>query len=390
MRKTLLTFILFGFFTSLSAQFVPTFKQVDKSSVRQLEAILMKQSRPRYVFPAEMTMSREVALRWENVQQFIGSKQFNSTGSNKFRAALEWQTDFKYLRAWGQARISFENVLTFNSSTSKIRLPRAFLGYNFVTYGPVTFHTTMGRRPLNLMYESQVMFSTTADGITGYLGYGSEKWGNAQTTVGIYTNGKPFWIVDAKYTDILLKGFYLDYSFIYWGQHLPSDALEFPFQWRYDISQFLIGWDNTPKWLKIDAKISAALLVNHHAWVNYMTNFQPENLGGYVTFQLGRVRKKGDFSFQAQWQLIPANLIPDFDFAGIGRGATVGKSIYATSDIRNANGSTNFNGWELVLQYSLTDDITSKVRFQRSISYNSNIGLPANMSKFSMDMLYNF
>ena len=61
---------------------------------------------------------------------------------------------------------------------------------------------------------------------------------------------------------------------------------------RFNISQFLVGWEYKPEIIKRDIKVFAALLNNHGATkTNVVCHGSKEKMAGYVGLQLGSVKK---------------------------------------------------------------------------------------------------
>lgn len=381
--------------SSLFAQLTPTLRQSTQYSVRELEEWLKTQSRPNYVLPAKYSIAGQVTASWKNVYEKLGSQSQVGTDASKpsNQYSINSEILFNYFkgRTFGNARLNFRNTAgTFGGSANSISLSRAFIGYHILTYGPHTLDLNVGRRNLRKIYNSQIMFKSQADGITGFAYYMWKNIVEYQATMGLYTsNPASFWVVRGRLFNIANMGFYFDYDYIFWGKNKRSSSF-FDLETKYGVSQFLIGWERIPAWLGSNLQFFVALLYNNRAQPNVLSLNKRQNLAGYVGGQFGTVKNKGDFSIQGQLQFCQLQAVPEWDMAGIGRGNTAKGDFFKASDVGLANGNTNFKGWEVKLNYALTKQITVSAELQRSLSLNKDIGQPANYTTFSLTSSYSF
>lgn len=381
--------------TSLFAQLSPTLRQTTRYSVRELEDWLQKQDRPNYVTPARFTIGGQVVGKWKNVQETLGGVnqvgQNTSVSNNQFTVDTEIQSSYALGRTFGNIRLKFSNTAgTFNGTANSINLSRAYLGYHFITYGPHTLDVQAGRRALGKIYNSQIMFKNTCDGATLFAFYGWKKIVEYQFIGGVYTsNPGPFWVTRGRLFNMANLGFYFDYAYIFWGKVKPSSNIT-QIGTKYGVSQYLIGWERKPEWLGTNIQAFAALLVNSRAVAHALSDNKKENLAGYVGLQYGTVKSKGDFSLQGQLQFCQLQAVPNWDVSGIGRGNKAKADFFKASNITQANGNTNYKGWELTLNYALTDQITLTTSFQRSVNLSKAIGLPSSYSNYSLSTAYSY
>lgn len=396
--KYLKFFIIFSIIctTSLHAQLAPSLRETTKYSVRQLEDWLKRQNRPNYLVPATLSISGDVSSSWENIYEVLGKQPQVGSGTsnpnNVFGISTKLQLSYKAGKTWGVGRLTFKNTGgVFNGSANSINLGRAFIGYHFFTGGPMKLDITAGRRELNTMYNSQIAYSGKGDGATGYFSY---QWGSIadlQATGGLYTSlNASFFIVRGSIFNIANLGAYIDYSFSYWGSAKPVAAIS-TFNTKYGVSQFLMGWDFSPRSLfKHDIQLFVALLTNHRAVCIPLSNGAPERGAGYVGAQVGRTKKRNDWSLQGQLQFCQLQAVPEWDVSGIGQGASARGAFNKATSLNLINGKTNYKGWQLKLQYALTDTITLTSSLKRALPDNKAIGRDSNFTSFKLEAVFSF
>lgn len=388
---------LFSCFLALPlyAQLTPTLRQSTKYSVRELQDWLEKQDRPNYVIPYRYSIAGQVVAKWKNDHQTLGSETVVGSGSskpsNQYSAQTEVQFLYEYGRAFGNARLVFSNKGgLFKGSANSISLNRAYIGYHFITYGPHTIDVNLGRRDLNKLYNSQMMFRSKADGATLFAFYIWKNIVEFQTYAGIYsTNPSSFWLLRGRLFNIANLGFYFDYVWVDWGAVKPSSNVT-NIKTKYGCSQYLIGWERKPKWLGTNIQAFAALIVNNRAKPHPLSANKKENLAGYVGIQYGTTKKKGAVSAQAQLQFCQLQAIPPWDFAGIGRGPVARDDLFSASTLGDVNGNTNYQGYQLKLNYALTDQIIIGSSFQRSVNLSDLIGPTSSYTNFQVSTTYIF
>ncbi len=381
---------------SLFAQLPPTLKTTENYNLRELEAWLKKENRPRYVTPPVFSIDGDVGATWDTTHEVLGSQPQVGTGSGRPNDAFNVGTKLQFLykagRTWGGARIGFDNGAgIFGGTANAIKLSRAFIGYHFVTHGPFICDLTAGRRSLTQMFDSQLMYRNYGDGACLFLNY---QWKNVmeiQVTNGVFinTNSVAFWVMSARLFNIANKGFYINYSYNDWGGNRPSNSLSL-IDTKFYISQVLAGWECNPKWLKTEFKAFGAFLVNSGATENILSTFKKENLAGYVGVQFGRARKRNDIAVQGQLQVCQLQAVPDWDFSGIGRGNAARGSLFTSTTLKGVNGNTNYKGFQIQVLYALSTNLTLQATLKRSLSLNNHIGLPSNFTKFSLESSFTF
>ena len=119
-----------------------------------------------------------------------------------------------------------------------------------------------------------------------------------------------------------------------------------------------------------------AFLINGVAKKRAILNNRRDNLAGYVGFNMGELRKRGDYSFDINFQYVQPQAIPDFDFAGIGKGNSDNIGLYTTNydgtggatTSSTAVGKANYLGGQVEVLYLFSSNLTISQSFKISQS----------------------
>jgi hypothetical protein len=121
-------------------------------------------------------------------------------------------------------------------------------------------------------------------------------------------------------------------------------------------------------------------------------------LAGYVGFSIGELKKKGDWAFDINYQVVEAQSIPDFDVQGIGLGNAADTGFYTatikgTGDPntrKTAGGNTNYRGFQLTLDWLLTNQLDFQQSWQQSITLQKNIGKFHRYKQYEIEFIYSY
>lgn len=389
----LFLFILFS--APLSAQVMPSYKMTKQYSVRQLEEWLKKNVRPGFINPANFDVAFQINTGWKYTHDLMNSVSLVgfSAGrpSNSYFANLTVDYDYSFGRFSLVARTSFRNSGgLFGGTARNFELERGYISWRITVRGPFSSRLDAGRRSLTKIYNSQMQFTGRADGLTFINSYLWDKVFDARVTGGIYIFSVPrgFGLLRAGLFNIADLGFYFDFAYSYWGDNRPPGATN-NINIKYNLTQYLVGWDYKPKWLNKDIKVFGALIKNVGATANFLTNGSKESMAGYVGLQLGSAKKQGNYSFQFMLQTCALQAIPPWDMDGIGIGRAP-VTVFTATNIANANTNTNFKGWEGAALYAVTDQLTLTMKLQRSVTRNQAIGQPKNFTTYKLETQYIF
>lgn len=394
MRLTFLS-LIFLFSAPLSAQVMPSYKMTKQYSVRQLEDWLKKNVRPGFINPADFNVAFQINTGWKYVHDMINSASqvgFSAgRPSNSYFANLTVDYDYSFGRFSLVARTTFRNSGgLFGGTANAFGLDRGYIAWRLTTRGPFSSRLDVGRRSLTKVYNSQMQFIGRAEGFTLINSYLWDKVVDARLTGGIYIFSVPrgFGVLRAGLFNIADLGFYFDFAYSYWGDNRPPDASN-NIDVKFNLTQYLVGWDYKPKWLNKDIKVFAAFIKNVGATSNFLTNGSKESMAGYVGVQLGSAKKQGNYSFQFMLQTCALQAIPPWDMDGIGIGRPT-TSLFTSTNIATTNTNTNFKGWEGVALYAITDELTLTMKLQRSVTRNQAIGQPRNFTSYKLETQYIF
>jgi hypothetical protein len=180
-----------------------------------------------------------------------------------------------------------------------------------------------------------------------------------------------------------------------------SNASGIPHQFQFLVSQWLIGYKFIPVQFDRVVNFYLATLYNHVAERHAISDYKKANNGGYVGFSVGQAKLQGDWVFEASYQFLQAQCVPDFDASGVGLGNTSGNAFYyaktgaKASDYvlntrKTAEGNVNFRGFELTLQYLLSNNLNLFQQWKQGITLDKHIGPFRKYKQYEVDFIYNF
>jgi hypothetical protein len=268
-----------------------------------------------------------------------------------------------------------------------------YFGYNVWDRKEYDFlDLEIGRRQMNKIFDSRIQFKSRFDGILlNYSRLFKPDWK-------IYIEGGPF-VIDFRAghygivaemgtLDFFESGVDLKYSIIDWMKHGENRCfVNNPRGARFVVSQWTAAYnfkkDNFV--LHRKARIYGAFLTNFAAPRTIATFYKRQNIGWYIGFLVGDVKKKGDWSVDMNFQVVQAQAIPDPDVNGISRGNVLKQSFTETQ-----NGRTNYKGWHFETLYAITDDLNLDVTYEFSNAYNGKIGGSHTYHKAEVDFILEF
>lgn len=387
-----------------------------------------------------LTISGDVRAEYRRIEECedghsVRSKKANigwPKGHNDFDVQFNLRFDYVCNKAWGVAHLQFDNRAgVCNDFTSKdpetnafidpdglngsgtgcdIDLKKAYFGYNIYCDGATRFDVEVGRRRLYQVFDSEIQFLSRFDGAlfkfdTSFDNF-ADWYLHAAAFVVDYRVNHYAWVGETGLLDICDTGFDLKYSLIDWekngtnfqGQRNPRGA-------QFLNSQITAYYNLDPElFFCMPVRFFGACLINHDACdliidrvcendvtseddllVELPKNFGKNNFAWYVGFSVGEVIKEGDWSFNAQYQFVEAQSIPNNDVSGIGNGNTRRWSF--TKDYR---GNTNFKGYRLEFLFAYTDNLSFDLRFEESTAIDNEIAGSHAFSQVKMEAIYAF
>lgn len=409
-------------YASQISDLLDTFNQKDLWAVREW---LRKKRVTMNNKTGDFSLSGDVKAQWQNLSQKLGGTNItggpgspSGWGNNLYTIDFRLYFDYKSDKTWASAKLDFDEAAgLFSGQSNNLALVRANMGYHLFDDGNQRLEVLVGRQRAYELYDSQIQFNSTLDGFTGIYALGINGLADLSIHGGGYVfnavQNHPVWIVQAGASDLFDTGFYLEYAFVDWHKNTSSTRVTNnrtgstqvtylgPDAWSFRNNQFILGYMFNPEVFGRDVDLYGGILWNALAQPSAMRNMSngqvhsSQKLAGWVTLQIGSVQKAGDWAFQAQWEVLQPYSVPDWDVAGMGRGNGTNSALfgfYNFSKVVNlsGNGNANYNGWELDLLYSITNELVMQAKFQRALSKTEDIGRKSNYTNFMLAAIYGF
>ncbi len=368
----------------------------------------------------------DIRLKYKGEALRDGNTRLLGTGTdfpNKaFKNEVNIYLYYQARRTIGQARLKFDNTMgNIGGTTNKLSLSKAFMGQEIFRCSDLSIKAGLGRRPLSEMLDSDVAYDARMDG--GYLRFTTYTWNFCDlaldllaSIVDLNTNQMAYF-GQLSFDHIMDTGIYFNYSVGDWyrkattritnGSGTPStfngiSELSNNPQNQYLTSQFLLGYVMGPWRFNLPFKVYGAFLVNHKARAQSFLNNKKENTAFYLGTTLGTGKKPGGFSIDYSYQFVRAQSVHQLDSSGIGLGNIRDNSLYgplvndltgtsiATITPANANGNTNFRGWQAGFLYTFTKQCSGRLIYKTATPANKKIGPDRHYKKFETQLIYAF
>ncbi|MBI3237076.1 MAG: hypothetical protein HYZ48_05205, partial [Chlamydiales bacterium] len=248
-----------------------------------------------------------------------------------------------------------------------------------------TMDVEAGRRRLSTIVDSKLEFNSFFDGVWLKYDQSFDAIGDYYLHAGAFiineNKDQYGYLGETGIFNVAGTGLYMKYSLIDWDTKHFRKKVD---QERFDflISQFILGYRFIPKHFGRAVQVYTAALYNHAAHRLEITGYTKQNWGGYLGFSIGELKKKGDWALDMNYQILEAQCVPDFDVQGVGMGNagdvgfytvdTSGKGIASTR--KTAAGNVNYRGFQVTLDWLLTDQLDFQQSWQQSITLDKNIG----------------
>ncbi len=401
-RKTLNSLICLGClsFTPLVASTIDQSGDIDQKDINALrEWINTKRQVTVRELGGALAIAGEVRTELQSssetvngVQQRNNSKVIaNADGfgipQNEFDIEVNIMLDYRTDSSWASIKLEFDNDAgIFSGTLNKLKVERAFLGVRLIDGDTYTFDVELGRRRLSMILDSKLEFSSFFDGAWFRYDQGLDSIGDVYLHVGAFvindSRNQFGYVGELGIMNIANTGFYTKYSLIDWNTkdlHNKIDNRRFNFL----VSQWIIGYRFIPKHLQKIVQIYAGGLWNSSAHKLKISRYKRANFGGYLGVSIGEIKKKGDWAFDINYQVLAAQCVPDFDVQGIGLGNSVNSGFYTTStkaksgaanNLHDAGGNVNYRGFQATLDYLLLNQLDIQQSWQQSITLDKRIG----------------
>jgi hypothetical protein len=328
---------------------------------------------------------------------------------------LDYRTD----RTWAAIKLEFDNDMGQRSGTAnKLRLEKAYLGGRIVPGDTFTMDGEIGRRYLYNVFDSKVEFGSIFDGLLIRFNKAFQSLGDSYCNLGAFlvndkTNHYGF-VGEIGALRIANIGLNLKYSLIDWfcpgseserGNTNAENQIA-NLRYRFLVSQFLASYQFFPEWIgKRLIKFYGAALLNHLAESDPLAKagvvgqgIGKQNWGWYAGMSIGLVKKQGDWAVDANFQWVEAQVIPEFDNNGIGRGNSANSGFYTVhsdgsggpTTKATATGNTNYYGFQVEGLYAFTDNLTIQQNFNWSWTLDTHLGPNIIYKQYEMEFIYAF
>lgn len=424
-----------SFGPALLAQTTPDVQYEDKKQENDMEALRRWLQDKRMISVKEiggdLSLSGEARVEFQDTNETRNRLKQRGPGGATNKPAQGWDVevnimlDYRTEYTWAAIKLEFDNDMGVRGGkVDRLRLEKAYLGGRWVSGDTLTFDAEIGRRNLFNTFDSKMEFLSIYDGINLRLNKAF------QSIADYYFNAGAFLIdADANHYGFVAEtgmlriaqtGLYAKYSVIDWQKHFSDPQKDN--RYRFVVQQMLLAYQFNPAWIgKKLIKFYTAGLTNLIAddlvlptmYPNNTPpsppvtivpsdlptkNFGKQNWGWYIGVAVGQVRKKGDWAVETNFQVAQAQVIPDYDFLGIGRGNAASEGLYTTNlngsgsytTIQNAVGPCNYYGFEIDALYAFTDNLSVEENFKWSHTLNTNIGPNLKYKQFEVEFIYAF
>ncbi len=322
--------------------------------------------------------------------------------TNGFDVEVNIMLDYRTEKSWSAIKLEFDNEAgIFSGTLNRIKLEKAYWGVRLVDTDQITFDIELGRRRMSTILDSKLEFNSFFDG--AYFKYDESfiSLGDFYLHAGAFLineNKNQFgYVGEIGMLNIGRTGFYSKYSLIDWDtKHFEKQVNKERFD--FIVSQLLLGYRWYPANFQKIIILYAAGLYNHAARKHAITNHKRANWGAYIGFSVGELKKKGDWAFDANYQVLAAQCVPDFDASGIGLGNSADTGFYTTgkkgggtpNTRKTAGGNVNYRGFQLTLDWLLTNQLDLQQSWQQAITLDDSIGPFRRYKQYEMEFIYGF
>ncbi len=356
-----------------------------------------------------LSLSGEVRAEFQSTNETIngvaqrGPLSPKKLPTNAYDLEVNIMLDYRADRTWAAIKLEFDNDAgLFNGDDRRIRLEKGYFGTRVYDGEIQTVDFEMGRRPLGTVFDSKVEFGSRSDGVLLRYDVSVERIGDfylhAMAEVLDDVANQYAYIGELGWLSIMDTGLYFKYSVADWDtkhfNHQPNNL-----RFKFIVNQWLMGYKFIPQKFGKLVMPYAAFLWNPVAARSFITRHRKVNIGGYLGFSMGELRKKGDWAFDANYQVMQAQVVPDFDANGIGLGNSPKAGLYTvlssdpTSGLQTnatAAGNNNYRGFMLTLDYLLTNNLNLQQQWLQSITLEKDIGPFRRYKQYEIEFIYGF
>lgn len=356
----------------------------------------------------DLSISGEVRTEFQSNWEYRNGVPQRGPGSETGRPAqgfdieVNLMLDYRTERTWASIKIEFDNDAgIFNGSLDHLALEKAYWGVRLVDNDLWSFDIEAGRRKMSTVFDSKVQFGSFFDGLLFRYDQSIQSIGDVYLHTGAFVINEQRnqfgYIGEVGYLNIFSTGIYAKYSLTDWDtkdykKKFVNDRFEFL------VSQLILGYRTRINCIDKLLLVYSAGLYNHAASQHFVSDHKRANWGGYIGISMGQLRKQWDWAFDANYQVIGAQVIPDFDASGIGLGNANRSGFYTKtitpiegggpSTRHTAGGTTNYRGFSLTFDLLLTDKLDMQQSYVQSITLDHDIGPFRRYKQYEIEFIY--
>lgn len=367
-----------------------------------------------------LSLSGEVHAEFQDTEEYVSTQSQRGPGkcgpAQGYDVEFDLLLDYRAERTWAAIKIKFDNTAgngSLSGTCNRICLDRAYFGARLISENTYVFDVEVGRNKLGRNFDSRIEFDSFFDGVLIRYDRGFEKAGDAYFHGGTFVIDEGYdqygYVAEIGWLNMMGTGFFNKLSCIDWDtKHYKNVFLQDRF--RFVIGQWLWGYKFYPEQIgKRLVMLYGAYLYNFAARnhtsfedpetkkLTSITHNNKENYGAYLGFSIGQLRKKYDFSFDLNYQVVAAQAVPDFDSSGIGLGNCKKSGFYntafngsgAATTIKDAAGNNNFKGWASQFEFLFTDNILGSMQWAQSVRLEP-IGPCRSYRQFEVEFIYSY
>jgi hypothetical protein len=415
LEKWISCFVCVTSLSSLSASTIDSSDDIDQKDVNAVrEWINTKRQVTVKELGGALSISGEVRTEFQSTAEIVKgeaqrghkgvilTKEGNKLPRNAFDIEVNLMLDYRADKSWGSIKLEFDNDAGIISGTyNKIRLERAYWGAKVFDGETCSVDVEMGRRRMSSIVDSKLEFNNFFDGFWLKYDQGLDAIGDVYLHAGVFIvderKNQFGYLGELGIFNVGGTGLYSKYSLTDWDTKNQGNKRQ---NLRYDflVSQLLIGYKFLPSRLQKIVQIYLAGLWNSKAHRTRLAHHKRANWGSYVGFSIGELKKKGDWAFDVNYQVLAAQCVPDFDVQGIGLGNASNSGFFTTeiggggvkTTRKTAGGNVNYRGFQMTLDYLLTNQINLQQSWQQSITLDNAVGPFHRFKQYEIEFIYGF
>ncbi|MBS0627504.1 MAG: hypothetical protein JSS09_04765, partial [Verrucomicrobia bacterium] len=266
-----------------------------------------------------LSISGEVHSKFKAIGETVNGVSQRGTGtpyaSRVFDVSAKLMLDYRADLTWSSIKLEFnDRAGIISGTTDKIKLSRAYFGARAFYGDSYYVDFEVGRKKLNSSFDSQLEFDSLFDGVLAKYDQSFDGVGDFYVHLGTFLiNDKRDqfgYVGETGLMNIANTGIYTKISVIDWDTKDMHNILD---KRRYDfiVSQMILGYKFYPAKIQKQVTLYMAGLYNFKAKRLEITDYQKANWGSYIGFTIGELKRKGDWSLDANYQWLAAQCVPN-------------------------------------------------------------------------------